>query len=209
MAGDRGEDLAAGAAQAASSSASTRAPRLRRSVCLVGLMGAGKSTVGRRLAERIGVDFHDSDQEIERAAQMSVPEIFERYGEDAFRDAERRVIARLLDGPPVVLATGGGAFVNRESRRLMKERTHVLWLRAALDTLVERCGRQTNRPLLKTGDPREILRGLMETRHPIYAEAHSVVESCDGPHERVVSAAMAALSAAGVASEMDEERRDG
>lgn len=172
-------------------------PRLRRTVALIGLMGAGKSAVGRRLAAALGARFRDSDEEIERAAAMTIPEIFERYGERHFREGEQRVIARLLNDPPQVLATGGGAFMAEPTRALLKRRAHTVWLRADLDTLVARCGRKNNRPLLRRRDPRETLAELMDARYPIYQEAESVVDSVDGPHEAVVQAIIARLEETG------------
>lgn len=179
------------------SGARRAARRLTRSVTFVGLMGAGKSAIGRRVAEAIGAAFYDSDDEIERAAGMSIPEIFERYGEAHFREGERRVIARLLSGDPLVLATGGGAFVDDASRALILEQSLVVWLRADLETLVERCSRRSDRPLLRQGDPREILDGLIAVRHPIYAQAHSIVDSVNGPHETIVAEVLRRLEAWG------------
>ncbi|MEL6979903.1 MAG: shikimate kinase [Pseudomonadota bacterium] len=170
---------------------------LGRTVALIGLMGAGKSAVGRRLAAALSAPFRDSDDEIERAAAMRIPEIFERYGERYFREGERRVIARLLRDPPHVLATGGGAFMAADTRALLQSRAHVVWLRADLDTLAARCGRRDDRPLLKHGDVRETLGRLIELRYPVYEEAESVVDSMDGPHAAVVDAVLARLEAAG------------
>lgn len=164
-----------------------------KTIVLVGLMGAGKTTVGRRLAKRLGLEFADSDFEIEKAAQMTVGEIFETYGEDYFRAGERRVIARLLEGPGRVLATGGGAFVNSETRALMKTEAITVWLDASLDVLVERTARRDNRPLLKNGDPKEILERLMSERGPIYAEADIRIQSSEGPHDEVVETIVRAL----------------
>ncbi|WP_119421662.1 shikimate kinase [Rhodospirillaceae bacterium SYSU D60015] len=149
-------------------------------------MGAGKSSIGRRLAARLGMPFVDADTEIEKAAGMTIEEIFARHGETHFRDGERKVIARLLDGPPLVLATGGGAFMNPETRERIKRGSISIWLKAELDVLLKRCLRRTNRPLLKQGDPREVLTRLMAEREPVYAEADHVVPSGDGPHEAVV-----------------------
>ncbi len=160
---------------------------LRKHVALVGLMGAGKSAIGRRVANAIGARFLDADREIELAAGMSIPDIFESRGEAEFRDGERRVIARLLDRAPLLLATGGGAFIDDETRGLMAKRATTIWMRADLDVLVKRCGKRGNRPLLKNGDPREILGRLMETRYPIYAEADIEVYSRDEPHEVAVA----------------------
>jgi shikimate kinase len=172
--------------------------RLSRIVVLVGLMGAGKTTVGRRLAESLRVPFLDSDDEVAAAAGMDIPDIFATLGEPAFRLGERRVIARLLDEPPCVLATGGGAFMDSETRALIKARAVSVWIRAGLDTLVERTARRADRPLLKAGDPREILSRLMAERHPVYAEADIAVDSrAGGAHEAVVADIRAALAAAG------------
>ena len=154
-----------------------------RTVVLVGLMGAGKSNIGRRLAARLHLDFVDADAEIEAAAGESIEDIFRRHGEAAFRDGERRVIARLLDRPVQVLATGGGAFMDPQTRALIRQRGISIWLRAELDLLLARVGRRDDRPLLKTGDRRAILAALMEKRHPIYAEDDIVVDSVDGPPE--------------------------
>ena len=157
-----------------------------RSLVLVGLMGAGKSSVGRRLAGRIGFDFIDADTEIEAAAGASIPEIFAEHGEAVFREGERKVIARLLERPGIVLATGGGAFMNPETRGRIRERAVSVWLKADLDVLVKRCARRTHRPLLNNGDLRGTLARLMEQRYPVYAEADYTVVSADGPHETVV-----------------------
>ncbi|MGE5722223.1 MAG: shikimate kinase [Sphingomonadales bacterium] len=161
-------------------------PRIDRSIVLVGLMGAGKSTVGRRLARRLGLDFVDSDTEIETAAGYSIVEIFERFGEASFRDGERRVIARLVEGPPKVIATGGGAFIDPATRALILDRCIVVWLDAEVDLLAERVSRRESRPLLKDKDPREVLARLAEARNPIYSEAHIHVRSEPTPHDRTV-----------------------
>lgn len=155
-------------------------------IALVGLMGAGKSTIGRRLAVRLNLPFVDADTEIERAAGCSIPDIFERYGEARFRDGERRVIARLLKGLPTVLATGGGAFVDPETRQLILDRSWSIWLRAELDVLVDRCRRRDNRPLLQGGDMRQTLERLIAERYPVYRAADFIVDSDDGPHEAVI-----------------------
>lgn len=170
-------------------------PRLDRSIVLVGLMGAGKTSIGRRLAVRLGLPFVDADQEIERAAGCSIEDFFVRFGEAAFREGERRVIARLLDESPRVIATGGGAFMDPSTRTAIAAQGCSIWLKADLETLYKRVRRRGNRPLLKRGDPREVLAELMERRHPVYAEADLVVESRDGPHEAVVEDAVRALTA--------------
>lgn len=167
--------------------------RLPRTLVLVGLMGAGKTAIGRRLAARFGLPFVDADQEIEEAAGCSVADIFERYGEPAFRDVERRVIARLLHEPVHVLATGGGAFMDERTRALIAERGISLWLRADLEVLLARTGRRSDRPLLRDGNPREILARLKTEREPIYARADVVVDSLDGPPEETVERAMLAV----------------
>ena len=168
--------------------------RLVRPVVLIGLMGAGKSSVGTRLADLLGGGFLDSDVEIERAADLTVPEIFERYGEEHFRDGERKVIARLLDGRPSVMATGGGAFMNAETRALIAKRAVSVWLQAGLDLLVHRTAGRSHRPLLNRGDPRQTLAGLIETRYPVYAEADVHVESLPGQtHESMARRIIAAL----------------
>jgi shikimate kinase len=171
------------------------APVPDRTIVLVGLMGAGKSAIGRRLAARLGVPFVDADTEIEAAAGRTIEEIFAEHGEAAFREGERKVIARLLDGPVQVLATGGGAYMDPETRARIRAHGRSVWLRADLDVLLKRVRKRNNRPLLKQGDPREILERLMAVRHPVYAEADIVVDSVDAPHEVVVDAIVAALAA--------------
>ena len=166
-----------------------------RSIVLIGLMGAGKTTIGRRLASQLNLPFHDADHEIEAAAGCSVSEIFARHGEPAFRDGERRVIARLLDGPRHVLATGGGAFMNEQTRALIREKGLSVWLRADLDLLMERVSRRQNRPLLKTGNPRATMERLMNERYPIYAEADIVVDSTGAPHDHIVHDVIKAIKA--------------
>lgn len=158
-------------------------------------MGAGKSAIGRRLAARLGMPFVDADAEIERAAGCSIEDIFAIHGEPAFRDGERKVIARLLAGPPHVLATGGGAFMDPETRAAIRTAGVSIWLRAELDLLVARVSRRNGRPLLAKGEPREVLRRLMDERDPTYAEADIVVDSVDGPHERTLQAVLRALDA--------------
>ncbi|WP_114954832.1 shikimate kinase [Sphingosinicella terrae] len=157
-----------------------------RSIALVGLMGAGKSTVGRRLAKRLRLPFVDSDEEIERAAGLAISEIFERYGEPHFREGERRVIARLAGCPPRVIATGGGAFIDPDTRALLLDRCTVVWLDCDLATLAERVGRSDHRPLVRGKDPRLLLGELAERRNPFYAMAHLRVESDRCAHDRIV-----------------------
>lgn len=164
-----------------------------RAIVLVGLMGVGKTTVGRRLAAMLGLPFIDADHAIEEAAGCTISEIFERFGEPAFRDGERRVIERLLLGPRHVLATGGGAFMNADTRAAIRRNGVSVWLRADLDLLMDRVARKSNRPLLKTGDPRATMERLIAERYPVYAEADLTVESRDGPHDRVVRAILQAL----------------
>lgn len=171
----------------------TAPPVPSKPVVLVGLMGAGKTNIGRRLAARLQLPFVDADAEIEAAAGESIPEIFERRGEAAFREGERRVIGRLLDGPVHVLATGGGAFMDAQTRALIRERALSIWLRADLDVLLQRTLRRGNRPLLKQGDPREVLSELMARRYPVYAEADLVVDSVEGPPEVTLAAVLEAL----------------
>lgn len=163
------------------------ASRLERPVVLVGLMGAGKSCVGRRLAARLGVPFLDADAEFEAAAGCSISEFFAKYGEPAFREGERKVIARLMDGPRCVLATGGGAFCDPETRARILDGAVSVWIRADLDLLVKRTSGRDHRPLLKTGDPREILSRLMDARYPLYAHADITVDTTDEPPEITVA----------------------
>jgi shikimate kinase len=165
-----------------------------RPLVLVGLMGVGKSTIGRRLAQRLGLPFVDADEEIETAAGMTISEIFERYGEPFFRDGERRVIARLVDGQPKVIATGGGAFMNEATRTLILDKATAIWLDADLDTLVDRVKRRETRPLLKGKDPRLVLDALAAERNPIYALAPIRVRSQPAPHDATVRAILKALA---------------
>ena len=173
------------------------ARRMDRPVVLVGMMGVGKTSVGRRLAAVLRYDFADADEAIEEAAQMSVAEIFERYGEDYFRGGERRVIARLLNernaAAGSVIATGGGAFVDPATRALILERGIAVWLDCDIDTLLDRVGRNANRPLLRQGDPRETIERLKAEREPFYREAPIHVASRPGPHQRTVAAILRRL----------------
>ena len=166
-----------------------------RSIVLIGLMGAGKTAVGRRLANRLDLPFIDADTEIEAAAGGSISEIFAEHGEDYFRQGERKVIGRLLDSGPQVLATGGGAFMAPETRASIKAHGVSVWLRADLKVLLKRVGRRDNRPLLAAGDPGEVMKRLMEKRYPVYAEADVTVESRDVPHDMMVGTVIDALAA--------------
>ncbi|EIZ80445.1 shikimate kinase [Novosphingobium sp. Rr 2-17] len=172
--------------------------RIDKPIVLVGMMGVGKSTVGRRMAALLGYDFADADDEIERSAQMSIPEIFDTFGESYFRDGERRVISRLLadhtDGRHIVIATGGGAFCNDETRALILDKAITVWLDSEVDTLVERTARKDNRPLLRGGDPREILARLRAEREPHYAHAPIRVLSGTGPHHQTVNTVLQEIS---------------
>ncbi|HWI86813.1 MAG TPA: shikimate kinase [Sphingomonas sp.] len=165
-----------------------------RPLVLVGLMGAGKSTVGRRLAHRLHLPFADSDHEIEEAAGLTITEIFEKYGEEEFRDGERRVISRLIEGNPKVIATGGGAFMNDQTRALILERATAIWLDADIKVLAERVARRVgSRPLLNGTNPQEKLAVLAEVRNPIYALAPIHIRSRPLPHDATVDAIMRAL----------------
>lgn len=165
----------------------------KRSIVLIGLMGVGKTTIGRRLAVKLKLPFVDADAEIEQAAGATVTEIFGRYGETGFRDGERRVIRRLMAGPRSVIATGGGAFVDAETRALILAHGLAVWLDADIDVLVERTSRRNTRPLLREGDPRQTLKRLAELRRPFYAEAPVHVLSQPGPHATTVTHVGAAL----------------
>jgi shikimate kinase len=169
-------------------------PLRRRTIALVGLMGVGKSSVGRRLASALGMPFRDADSEVEAAAGRVIPEIFAELGEPAFRDGERRVITRLLEGPPHVLATGGGAFMSPDTRALIKERALSVWLKADLEILARRVGRKDSRPLLAGKDPMDVLRAQAEARYPTYAEADITVETGDAAHHVTVGQVIQALS---------------
>lgn len=166
-----------------------------RPVVLVGMMGAGKTTVGRRLANRLGRRFIDSDEEIENAAGMTIEDIFKTHGEADFRSGEVRVIARLLRDPNIVLGTGGGAFINPETRALVKAQAISVWIKADFELLFTRISRRSNRPLLKTANPRETLRHLIETRYPLYAEADVTIVSTEVPQDMVAGEIIDALLA--------------
>jgi shikimate kinase len=168
---------------------------LHKPVVLVGLMGAGKSTIGRRLAAAISLQFVDADQEIVEAAGCSISDIFEIYGEEIFRDVEQRVMLRLVGGEPCVIATGGGAFIQPEIRKAVKEKAVSVWLKAELDVLVERVSRRDTRPMLRTGDKNSIMSKLMEDRYPIYGEADITIDSNAGVHDAVVENIVKALIA--------------
>jgi shikimate kinase len=179
---------------AAPSEAAVVAALGRRSVVLVGMMGAGKSSIGRRVALRLGIQFVDADAEIEKAAGMSIPDIFAVRGEAEFRAGEARVIARLLQGGPQVLATGGGAFMNADTREAIAAMGISVWLKAEFDILMKRIRRRHDRPLLKTEDPAATLRQLMEDRYPIYAQADVTVQSREVPHDKIVDEIVSALA---------------
>ncbi len=165
-----------------------------RSLVMIGLMGCGKSAIGRRLANRLSLPFIDADEEIEKVAGMSISDIFATYGEPHFRDREAKVIARLLGGGPQVLATGGGAFMSPDTRRVIARRGISIWLRAELPVLMRRVSKRNTRPLLKTDDPEAVMRRLIEERYPLYAGADIVVESRDVPHEVIVGEIVDALA---------------
>src|SRR5215510_6771720 len=167
----------------------------KRSVVLVGMMGAGKSTIGRRLAARLRLPFLDADTEIETAAGMTIPEIFERHGEPHFRDGEARVIARLLEGGPIVLATGGGAFMREETRRRIAAKAVSIWLKADPDVIMRRVRRRADRPLLQTADPEGTVTRLLTEREPIYRNADLTIASRDVPHDKIVEECLETLRA--------------
>lgn len=173
------------------------ARRIDRPVVLIGMMGVGKSSIGRKLASLLKMPFVDADEAIEQAAQMSIPEIFEQFGESYFRDGERRVIARLLDeaSRPAVIATGGGAFVNAATRALILDRAITVWLDSDVDTLLERVSRKDNRPLLRQGNPREILTRLRAEREDAYRQAPIHVQSTSGPQARTIAAVLKGIDA--------------
>lgn len=180
----------------AQSSAQALAKRLDKTIVLVGLMGAGKSCIGKRLAAALGLPFVDADREIEAAAGgCSVSDIFALHGEKVFRDGERRVIQRLLGNPVHVLATGGGAFMDPSTRALVKDKGLSIWLKAELEQLLKRVGRRNDRPLLRDVDPRQKLSELMDLRYPVYAEADLTVESADGPPDITVQRVLRAIEA--------------
>jgi len=168
----------------------------RRSIVLIGMMGVGKSSIGRRLAARLGIPFVDADTEIEKAAGMSIPDIFARHGEANFRNGEARVIARLLESGPQVLATGGGAIMNADTRAAIRQKGVSVWLNAEFEVLIRRISKRKNdRPMLQTSDPAETLRRLLKEREPIYAQADITVQSREVSHESIVADIMTALSA--------------
>jgi len=166
-----------------------------RSIVLVGMMGAGKSTIGRRMAARLRLPFTDADNEIETAAGMSIPDIFETHGEPYFRDGEARVIARILDGGPIVLATGGGAFLREETRNRIRARAISIWLKADSDIIMRRVRRRADRPLLQTPDPVATINRLLSERDPVYRYADLTIASRDVPHDRIVDECLEALYA--------------
>jgi shikimate kinase len=174
----------------------TRVSRLLagRTIVMVGMMGAGKSSIGRRLASRLAMPFADADSEIEQAANASISEIFETHGEAYFRDGERRVIQRLLGGVPKVLATGGGAFIHPETRDAIRQKAISIWLKADRDLLLARVKRRNNRPLLQSGDPAEIIDQLIAERYPVYAEADIHILSRDIAHDVVIDDILTALA---------------
>jgi shikimate kinase len=174
--------------------ADIRAKLGKRSVVIVGLMGAGKSTIGKRVAQMLGLNFADADTEIETASRMTIPELFENYGEPEFRDLERRVIKRILRSGPRVLATGGGAFMNEATRKAIAKAGISVWLKAELDVLMERVSRKSNRPLLKTADPRATMQKLMDDRYPVYALADLTIISRDEKKDVMASEVVEALA---------------
>ncbi|MDP6841725.1 MAG: shikimate kinase [Rhodospirillales bacterium] len=168
----------------------TKSDAARQFIVLVGLMGSGKTSIGRRIAGASGLPFVDTDDEVEKAAGCTIPKIFSRFGEQEFRNGERRVIARILAGQPSVIASGGGSFIDGQTRAAIKKHGVCIWLRADLDTLVKRTQRKNNRPLLQNGDPREILRRLMEERYPIYGEADIIIDVGDELADHTAKRAM-------------------
>jgi shikimate kinase len=186
-------ETASPAGASASQEAEISAALGTRSVVLVGMMGAGKSTIGRRLAARLRLPFLDADIEIEAAAGMSIPDIFECHGEPHFRDGEARVIARLLEGGPVVLATGGGAFMREDTRDRISSKAVSIWLKAEADIIMRRVKRRADRPLLQTADPAATIGRLIEEREPVYRHADLTIWSRDVPHEKIVDECVEAL----------------
>lgn len=164
-----------------------------RPIALVGLMGVGKTTVGRRLAKKLDLPFFDSDDEIEKGSGRTVAGYFKDHGEAAFRAGERRVISRLLDGTPIILATGGGAFIPEETRKILNANALTVWLKGDFDTIMERVSRKNTRPLLMVDDPAAKMRQLMDERYPVYAQAHITVEIAKGPHARTVNKVVTAI----------------
>ena len=173
--------------------ASASALKPTKPIVLVGLMGAGKTTIGRRLANALGLPFIDSDHEIVEAAGCSVSDIFEMYGESIFRDLEQRILLRLINGDPCVLATGGGAFINPDIRDAIRQKAISVWLKADIDVLIERVSRRDTRPLLKTGNRETILQKLIDDRYPVYGEADIIIDSNASTHDTVVDATLTAL----------------
>jgi shikimate kinase len=188
-------ETAPSAAASASQEAEITAALGTRSIVLVGMMGAGKSTIGRRLSARLRLPFQDADTEIETAAGMSIPDIFETHGEPHFRDGEARVIARLMEGGPAVLATGGGAFMREETRGRIRNKAVSIWLKADADIIMRRVKRRVDRPLLRTTDPATTVARLIEEREPIYRHADLTIWSRDVPHEKIVDECIEALHA--------------
>jgi shikimate kinase len=188
-------ETASPAGASASQEAEIAAALGTRSLVLVGMMGAGKSTIGRRLSARLRLPFLDADTEIEAAAAMSIPEIFETHGEPHFRDGEARVIARLLDNGPAVIATGGGAFMREETRRRIQDKAVSIWLKADADIIMKRVKRRADRPLLQTADPAATIGRLIEEREPVYRHADITIWSRDVPHEKIVDECVDALHA--------------
>jgi shikimate kinase len=189
------------------SAAAILSPLGQRSIVLVGMMGVGKSSVGRRLTARLSIPFVDADAEIEKAADMSIADIFARHGEAYFRRGEARVIARLLEGGPQVLAAGGGAFMNADTRALIKAKAVSIWLHAEFDVLLRRTSKRRNeRPLLQTADPAETLRQLLIEREPIYAQADLTVQSREVAHDAIVADIMTALAAFLTAADSAERK---
>jgi shikimate kinase len=188
-------ETASPASPTASQEAEITAALGTRSIVLVGMMGAGKSTIGRRLSARLRLPFLDADTEIEAAAGMSIPDIFETHGEPHFRDGEARVIARLLDGGPAVIATGGGAFMREETRGRIRSKAASIWLKADADIIMRRVKRRVDRPLLQTTDPAMTVARLIEEREPVYQHADLTIWSRDVPHEKIVDECIDALYA--------------